>query len=370
MCCVTSLLCVPPYRYVRTRALVAAEWINLILKWICNGERPYWWHPSSPLTSPCPTLAQFAITCETGPGTPSGHAMVTSCVWVTMCLGILMEAGLAKRLALKTFADKNVSKFAPPYWTRLASPIVLWSIVATVVGAVCVSRVYIAAHFPHQVIGGALIGTLLAHVLMKGNSIVDTRNSYSYYYYYHYYYYVGLAISTAVAAYAIYAILSTLGFEPGASIYKAQRGCVNPSWISVSTTPFYTVWRDAGACVGLAIEVAWQGVDGAYCNNFQSHSTHNRPKTNALASVNASEGGGAGVHSGQRAQNVKTAITGILGTLAALAASAGAFDIGTILFAQFMSSYNSPYFRYGDAFCRAVAVPLTCVAIARWTRKF
>ncbi|XP_015777315.1 PREDICTED: glucose-6-phosphatase 2-like [Acropora digitifera] len=64
---------------------VISEWFNLVLKWILQGERPYWWvHESSKWMNV--TLKQYELTCETGPGSPSGHAMVTSAVF---CLVVL-----------------------------------------------------------------------------------------------------------------------------------------------------------------------------------------------------------------------------------------------------------------------------------------
>lgn len=45
------------------RATVFAEWLNLVLKWGCNGERPYWWAKEH---APSVVLEQFPLTCETG----------------------------------------------------------------------------------------------------------------------------------------------------------------------------------------------------------------------------------------------------------------------------------------------------------------
>lgn len=45
------------------RATVFAEWLNLVLKWALNGERPYWW---SKIHTPEVVLQQFPLTCETG----------------------------------------------------------------------------------------------------------------------------------------------------------------------------------------------------------------------------------------------------------------------------------------------------------------
>ncbi|KAG7259212.1 hypothetical protein CRUP_000316 [Coryphaenoides rupestris] len=59
-----------------------SEWLNLVLKWMLFGERPFWWIGESRLfVNNHPNVIQFASTCETGPGSPSGHAMVTAAAW-------------------------------------------------------------------------------------------------------------------------------------------------------------------------------------------------------------------------------------------------------------------------------------------------
>ncbi|MEE6527648.1 hypothetical protein FKM82_029180 [Ascaphus truei] len=53
-----------------------SEWLNLVFKWFLFGERPFWWvHESGGITDL--KLRQFPSTCESGPGSPSGHCMIT-----------------------------------------------------------------------------------------------------------------------------------------------------------------------------------------------------------------------------------------------------------------------------------------------------
>ncbi|RWS00440.1 glucose-6-phosphatase-like protein, partial [Dinothrombium tinctorium] len=61
-------------------AAVVAEWVNMLLKWMLHGERPYWWIHETHIynKTQLPDVQQFFITCETGPGSPSGHAMATA----------------------------------------------------------------------------------------------------------------------------------------------------------------------------------------------------------------------------------------------------------------------------------------------------
>ena len=51
---------------------VLTEWSNQILKWILHGERPYWWVLEMSSVIDLPPIKQFSVSCETGPGSPSG----------------------------------------------------------------------------------------------------------------------------------------------------------------------------------------------------------------------------------------------------------------------------------------------------------
>ena len=99
---------------------------------LLHGHRPYWWVALNGVDKKAASLHQTPLTCETGPGNPSGHVMIN----VVTCLAILhlisdqletysLRMGLVIRRMLKNF-------------------LLVWiAIMAT-------SRVYISAHFPHQ----------------------------------------------------------------------------------------------------------------------------------------------------------------------------------------------------------------------------
>ncbi|GLH13687.1 uncharacterized protein GBIM_18211 [Gryllus bimaculatus] len=62
-------------------ASLVAEWSNTLLKWLLMEDRPYWWVREVELTGlRTPTLRQTPLTCETGPGSPSGHVMGATAV--------------------------------------------------------------------------------------------------------------------------------------------------------------------------------------------------------------------------------------------------------------------------------------------------
>lgn len=60
---------------------VIAEWSNIILKWLIREDRPYWWirefHENK---KGYPYVKQGPLTCETGPGSPSGHVMGSAAI--------------------------------------------------------------------------------------------------------------------------------------------------------------------------------------------------------------------------------------------------------------------------------------------------
>ncbi|XP_048222997.1 glucose-6-phosphatase 3 isoform X2 [Perognathus longimembris pacificus] len=62
------------------------EWLNLVFKWILFGERPFWWVHESGYYNQAPVkVHQFPSSCETGPGSPSGHCMITgAALWPMM----------------------------------------------------------------------------------------------------------------------------------------------------------------------------------------------------------------------------------------------------------------------------------------------
>jgi membrane-associated phospholipid phosphatase len=98
--------------------------VNDAFKLALHGPRPYWY---SPLVEPYATETSF--------GVPSGHAQIATGVW-----GV-MAAGLKKG------------------WAWLAAGIVIFLI--------GLSRLYLAVHFPHDVLLGWIIGGLLLWLLLR-----------------------------------------------------------------------------------------------------------------------------------------------------------------------------------------------------------
>uniref|UniRef100_A0AAY4C3S2 Glucose-6-phosphatase catalytic subunit 1 n=1 Tax=Denticeps clupeoides TaxID=299321 RepID=A0AAY4C3S2_9TELE len=132
---------------------VIGDWLNLVFKWILFGERPYWWVHETPYYSntSAPHIEQFPMTCETGPGSPSGHAMGAAGVYYAMVTSVLSIVLSDKSSTTKSWYLRGT----------------LWTLFWTVQVCVCLSRVFIAAHFPHQVIAGVITGMIVAEAFNR-----------------------------------------------------------------------------------------------------------------------------------------------------------------------------------------------------------
>ncbi|XP_061697471.1 glucose-6-phosphatase 2-like [Syngnathoides biaculeatus] len=216
-------------------AAVFGDWFNLIFKWILFGQRPYWWVHESHLiqNGSLPHLEQFRITCETGPGSPSGHTMGSSCLWYVMITSVLNSTGLA------AFTTDHTSK---RFWLLKSC---LWTAFWIIQISVCISRVFIATHFPHQVILGLLAGMLVAktveHIPSVYNASLKT--------------YIQTSVFLFSVALGFYLLLNLAGTDPLWSVTKAKRWCASPDWIHLDTTPFAGLVRNLGVLFGLGLAV-------------------------------------------------------------------------------------------------------------------
>ncbi|KAK6183359.1 hypothetical protein SNE40_010858 [Patella caerulea] len=220
------------HRSVGKRVLwVAAisEWLNAVFKWILHGERPYWWVSESNLYKTPPHLEQFDITCETGPGSPSGHCMVTSAVIYIIVSDFLYYTNI------KSFAIK----------------LLCWSGYVVLLMLVCLSRCFIAAHFPHQVIAGTLVGVLIGMVM---NKISTTNLSLPHY----------LVTSLALLSGGVgtFYIIQSMDLDPFWSISKAERRCANPEWIHLDSSLFFSIVRDFSSLIGLGLGLSLTSTTG------------------------------------------------------------------------------------------------------------
>ncbi|XP_047464455.1 glucose-6-phosphatase a, catalytic subunit, tandem duplicate 1 [Mugil cephalus] len=208
---------------------VIGDWLNLVLKWVVFGERPYWWVQETKFygAGQAPSLQQFPITCETGPGSPSGHAMGAAGVWYVMVTALL------------SFATE---KRCPPLLYK-SLQIVLWSFMALVLLLVCMSRVYVAAHFPHQVIAGVITGLLVAELTSKVKWIYNASMNK--------YFFITLFLTSFAVGF--YLLLKALGVDLLWTMAKAQKWCIRPEWVHLDSAPFASLLRNMGSLFGLGL---------------------------------------------------------------------------------------------------------------------
>ncbi|OCT62208.1 glucose-6-phosphatase 3 [Xenopus laevis] len=193
-----------------------SEWFNLVFKWFLFGERPFWWIREHGQHSDL-NLTQFPLTCETGPGSPSGHCMITgAALWPVMMF----------------FTNLQPQR---PLWSLV--PIILY--IMLMVG-VAISRVLILAHFPHQVVAGLIAGMCLGHSLphtvSRGRTLL---------------FFTLTSLLLLFGAFLIYFGMGIFGVDLSWSINLATKWCAKPEWIRLETRPFSSVTRSAASALGL-----------------------------------------------------------------------------------------------------------------------
>ncbi|GFR19589.1 glucose-6-phosphatase [Trichonephila clavata] len=205
---------------------VIAEWVNQMLKWALHGERPYWWihetHVYNRTGLSTPDIQQFSLTCETGPGSPSGHSMVTAAVWY-----VILDAFLQKFNFVKKGSSNLIAKFC-------------WLSYIALLTTVSASRVFIAAHFPHQCFIGMAVGWLVALCLDNINhkqlGILH---------------YCAITAGMLASALSMYGFLTAIGVDPMWSVGRAIKWCAKREYVHLDTTPFFSMMRYCGFMFGM-----------------------------------------------------------------------------------------------------------------------
>ena len=183
--------------------------------------------------------------------------MVTSAV---LCLVSLWLMNLLREMLHHTH-----------FFSRFIITTTIWSVLLTILCLVSLSRVFIATHFPHQVILGTILGLLVACTVRKHSSVVFEISC-------SVLYCIVCSIVLVVTTSASHFVLSVLIYDPSISVTKAQKWCVKPSFVHLDTTPFYALVRDAGAVLGLGISFHIVGsVTRTKMNNWRGLSTFQVP---------------------------------------------------------------------------------------------
>jgi len=198
-------------------AFIISEWINMNGKWLLHGQRPYWWVKENRAAADI-SLLQTPLTCETGPGVPSGHSQAAALI--VYCLLDILAPRRSK-----------------------VSSLILFLVFMLMQSSMWISRLYISAHFPHQCLLGCVVGVAAARKYYLHGSWMQWRK-------------VSLVVGSImlfVTSMSVYLGLSWTGHDANWSIQLAQKHCQNPDWIYIDTTPFYGMMRFTGSALGLSI---------------------------------------------------------------------------------------------------------------------
>ncbi|XP_031990275.1 glucose-6-phosphatase 3 [Corvus kubaryi] len=202
---------------------LVAEWLNVVLKWFLFGERPYWWIHESGLSSreQLP-LRQFPASCETGPGSPSGHCMILgAALW-----------------PIVTALTNEVSRCTRRRVLRLI-PFLVYILLLVAMG---LSRIFVLAHFPHQVVTGSLAGMALGWGLQRWPpNFLKYR------------FFLAAALGLLLSALALHGLATAAGLDLDWSIRRAGARCSDPSWLRPETRPWASLCRVGGSALGLAL---------------------------------------------------------------------------------------------------------------------
>ncbi|CAH2083996.1 unnamed protein product [Euphydryas editha] len=214
-------------------------WMNTVLKWWLLEDRPYWWVRETTFYSDTnrPRLLQTSQSCETGPGSPSGHSTTAASVLI-----------LAIMWMSHVFNDR---KWNPWWWKYIIYPTFAFAL-----GSVILARLYVATHFPHQCLLGSLLGLFLAPALC-----IYVTDPFIWRYGPH----ATLPVKQAVIWHTVSAVAAILisvvtyyslvlcGVDPHFTVKLAFRWCENPDSIHVSTTPMFALVQCTANLLGCAL---------------------------------------------------------------------------------------------------------------------
>ncbi|XP_024944508.1 glucose-6-phosphatase isoform X2 [Cephus cinctus] len=197
-------------------------------------HRPYWWVKERELLveHAYPVLQQTRLSCETGPGSPSGHVMGSTAVL----------------FAIVASLDEILSKSRKiSHRTKAAGKYILWILFGASLILIAMSRLYTATHFPHQCFLGFLGGLYVAKSLLLDTKMSTWwRNSKRPKV-------LLAALGMTMISFGAYWLQKGLGIDPQWSVKLAFKWCSKPDWIHVNTTPLFSLVRDCGAAFGIAL---------------------------------------------------------------------------------------------------------------------
>ncbi|PRD30139.1 UNVERIFIED_CONTAM: Glucose-6-phosphatase [Trichonephila clavipes] len=118
------------------------------------------------------------------------------------------------------------------------------------------SRIFIAAHFPHQCLFGMFLGWQVAKRLKNINqrsfSVLN---------------YMAFTVGMFTSAFIVFEFLEIIGSDPMWTIERAVKWCANPENVHLDTTPLFAMMRYCGFMLGMGF--------GFNSYSFAEHSKEN-----------------------------------------------------------------------------------------------
>nr|XP_032525096.1 glucose-6-phosphatase [Danaus plexippus plexippus] len=189
--------------------MAVGGWVNSITKWILLEDRPFWWVRETTFYTSPPQLYQTDQTCETGPGSPSGH----SCAAAEVLILIIMWGQ-------HIFNDRSVENLTLWYNFCMQSKYCVF-----LAPALCI---YVSDPFIWRYGSSTPVqNTVVKHVIV---SVVMGS--------------IGLGM---------YWGMKFFGIDPHYTVQLAFRWCNSPSSIAVSTTPLYSLVHTTAAMLSWSL---------------------------------------------------------------------------------------------------------------------
>ncbi|KRX88416.1 Mediator of RNA polymerase II transcription subunit 23 [Trichinella pseudospiralis] len=135
-----------------------------------------------------------------------------------------------------------------------------WLLYVVFLIAVSISRTYISAHFPDQVILGIVVGICIA--LVTRSLVGHRRRQWSNL--------IAFMIVLLLIALSVHEAHRFLGVDTHRSIELAAKYCHRAEWIHQSTTPLASFFRDVGVLISIAVLLANKSM---LTNNNNNNST-------------------------------------------------------------------------------------------------
>lgn len=208
---------------------VISDYVNLILKWIISEDRPYWWvHETSAYTSITrPTLYQTERTCETSPGSPSGHMMVAGAFIHLIYDEINRQI---ERKAENNIKLRILNRFA----------------FITILTITAVSRMYFAAHFLHQCLFGCILGIIISILINRSDNFEEISNVNKSKWF-------KITILMSVTTTVIFWLHKLISGNPMNSVHLAFKYCTDPLYPKPETTVVFSAIRAVALICGFSV---------------------------------------------------------------------------------------------------------------------